>query len=189
MQDWRSRIETVSGLAALLGSAVGAVLGFTGAIDQKTALSVVLSLLVAFVGHQMLHNWTVGMSLKALQGEAQEHIGTIVPQRLWYEELIRELARAQRVVLLTSHEPRLASTSGLAAKRIAWEQIQTMSRTTDIIFKWLIAVDDPEKLKWTEEIVTGLADRDNVSVAVVTLDDERVSPLSVQVIDDSAVLS
>jgi sulfur relay (sulfurtransferase) DsrC/TusE family protein len=187
VKDWRTRVETSTGLAALLGATVAAILSYTGAIDVKTALAAVLSLMVAFVGYQMLHNSTVSSGLSELQGQRLQRLGTILPQRQWYEELVGELARAERVVLLTSHEPRLASTSGLAAKRTAWEQIMTLSRTTDIIFKLLIAVDDPDKLQWAKKVVEELAQKDNVSVAVVALDELNVSPLSVQIVDDSCV--
>ena len=187
MKDWRSLVEASTGFAALVGGIVATILSYTGAIDVKTALSALLSLLVFYVGYQMLHNATASTGMQELRGQRLQHLGSIVPQRRWYEDLVAELGRAQRVVLLTSHEPRLASTSGLAAKRMAWEQIQTLSRTTDLIFKWLIAVDDPEKLQWTREVVADLAQRDNVSIAVVTLDELRVSPLSVQIVDDAAV--
>ena len=171
-----------------MGSAIGAGLAFTGVLNQLTILSIILSLLVAFLGYQMLHNSAISESVAFLKREELQRQGSIVTQRQWYEELIAELAKAERVVLITSHEPRLARTSGLSSKRIAWEQIQTLSKTTNIIFKWLVAVDDADKLDWVEEVIDDLADRDNVSVAVVLLGESRVSPLSVQIIDRSIVL-
>jgi uncharacterized membrane protein YfcA len=66
MRDLRSWAETATGVAALAGSAVGAALGFTGVIDETTIMSVILALLVAFLGYQMLHNSSMSGEVSVL---------------------------------------------------------------------------------------------------------------------------
>lgn len=185
-----SKLRVVE-LLSILAAVVGAIALSVVASLTKVSIAAGLSLVSAVIGllglYLVAHNSLVERRLQVMEDkDPAQAISEMLTQVEWYEQLDLCLRAANTSIDITHHEPRLPTLSGIPAKVRVFETLGKRIRQKQVLVRWIIAVNTPEKLTWVESLVAKYAKYPNLDIrhSPVPLDTPS-PPISVQITDGS----
>lgn len=110
---------------------------------------------------------------------------TMLSQKEWYESLIPFVKSAKESIDITHHEPRTPMISGIEAKKELFNALSKKIKESEVLVRWIIAINSIDKLDWTIELLEEHKNCNNFSLRYSQVDLNYCSPpQSVQIIDD-----
>ena len=192
MPDLKHTLRIVTGITSIAAAAfliVAPSIGL-GGFGVENVLQISAFILIVVITQQITFHSEVLEKFKTVIELAK---GPVLSQSLtqnrFYEEFRSHLISAKKCVDITSHEPRLPSSSGLRAKRDSWELIfDRAKKEPDVLFRLIIAVKTKPRYDWVVRNIRSLNPAPNVSIRHSDFDAFEDFPRnSVQIIDKKSV--
>lgn len=173
-------VEIISIIVVVVGSTAVSIGGFIWKLSVESYLSAILGLLAAFSLYQVAANVSIERSARA----SQEPLSKEVTQAEWYDELMPVVSSAKKEIQITHHEPRIPTITGVKSHRRLWGILEERMDDSDILFRWIVGIDNLEKLNWVSSLIEKNKSNDNLNIHYSEVDLQYPAPpQSLQIID------
>lgn len=184
------RLLEILGITLLIvGSIVVAIISVVWKLPVETILAMILGLLGALGLYELAANLKIEEKIGNLQ-PGQIPLSQQVTQAEWYNKLHETIISAKQEISITHHDPRIPTQTGAPARRQLWELLLTKMKEHNIMFRWIVAIGDVEKLNWVCSVLEENKDYDNLNVNYSSVDlDYPAPPQSIQIIDGTTLFA
>ena len=176
-------LEIIGVLIVIIGPIVLLIPSIFKRLSTETTLSIIIGLIGSLGLYILAANKLGEKRIEALESK-QLCLSKEVTQEDWYKELLLDVLSAKTEIQITHHSPVLPIGGGASARKKLWDTLVEKMVEQHILFRWIVAISNEEKLEWVISIIEKYKNNDmfHINYSPVELE-YPAPPQSIQIID------